>query len=425
MVRVQCPHCQRRYRTELEAFGRTAVCTRCAKAFKIGDSRPPFQWKHTDLAEDSWIGVPPPEEKREVKHCIICDAPLRPEMIRCPECGANQVTGVVHKHRAARPTESSAWDWVPIRPILIVLAVAMVGSGVYWGFKLLGRKSQEMGNELADSALMATVARQIREGADEADLAARHAGQVNDENLVRFMAGLPAESPHTRRAAILLIGSGRATRLDPLVSAARGSDARTAESAFEALAAIGPRRLVQLSCDADPAVRASAAEAVRLLFDLKASDAKVAQLTEPMTPDEKLDLLNEICRYWPYLNGTFAAEINGSVSPMTLTIVQAGKVFVMRVGAVEFSTKGDSRRFEIPIDRWCAATGPAVDRKSVRELLGGRIVLEAGAGVEWKGRVELTARRRITGALPGFLPLPTPDMGKSLETEIRLVRPRT
>ena len=56
MIRVQCPYCQRRYRTMTEAMGKTAVCTGCNESFRIGEQRVPFQWKDTDLSEDSWIG---------------------------------------------------------------------------------------------------------------------------------------------------------------------------------------------------------------------------------------------------------------------------------------------------------------------------------------------------------------------------------
>lgn len=64
MIRVLCPYCQRRYRTERSAFGVMAVCSACHRAFPIGQKLAPFEWQPTDLAEDSWIGVKPPEEKK-------------------------------------------------------------------------------------------------------------------------------------------------------------------------------------------------------------------------------------------------------------------------------------------------------------------------------------------------------------------------
>ena len=66
MIRVQCPHCERRYRTVTEVMGKPAVCSKCKQTFRIGESRPPFQWKPTDLAEASWIGVQPPEEREKL-----------------------------------------------------------------------------------------------------------------------------------------------------------------------------------------------------------------------------------------------------------------------------------------------------------------------------------------------------------------------
>lgn len=423
MVRVQCPHCQRRYRTEIEAFGRTAVCTRCSRTFKIGESRPPFQWKHTDLAEDSWIGVPEPEEKREMKHCLICDAPLRPEMIRCPECGANQVTGVVHKQRRIEPASASRWESFPLRPVLILLAIALIGGGVFWGIRLLSHKTAEMGEELADSTLAASVAGQLRGGAEPGDLAAKFAGRVTDANLRRFMSGLAAENPEARQAAVLLIGAGRVTHLEPLVAAARGADGRLRGSAREALAAMGPRRVVQLSCHEDEAVRRSAADALSVLFDLSRQDPRAARLDQPMRVEEKITLLNQLCRPWPLLEGPFVARIAEQVSPMTLVVEQVGKGFYLRIGLVEFTSSLEARRFEIPIHRWCSATGTAVDERSVRELLAGRVLLEAPTGAEWTGWIELTPRRRISGPLPGFLPLPGAQAGQTIRTEIRLVRP--
>jgi len=78
---------------------------------KIGESRPPFEWKSTELAEDSWVGVEAPAEKVERKHCIMCDAPLRPGEIRCPECGANQVTGLVQR-RKPKTEDRDPWEAV-------------------------------------------------------------------------------------------------------------------------------------------------------------------------------------------------------------------------------------------------------------------------------------------------------------------------
>ena len=57
MIRVACPHCQRTFRTTTEAMGVTAVCSGCHQSFRIGEARPPFTWKPTSLAEDSWIGA--------------------------------------------------------------------------------------------------------------------------------------------------------------------------------------------------------------------------------------------------------------------------------------------------------------------------------------------------------------------------------
>src|SRR5688572_22366192 len=148
VLRVQCPHCQRRYRTILEACGRTAVCTKCSKTFKIGESRPAFEWKSKDLAEDSWIGVPPPEEKKELRHCIMCDAPLPPNVVRCPECGANQVTGVVHRAKVEPPKQRvTIGSIIPLRMIVLLSLLACIGLAGYYAILAITRSAIEAGDQ--------------------------------------------------------------------------------------------------------------------------------------------------------------------------------------------------------------------------------------------------------------------------------------
>ena len=147
VIRVLCPHCKRRYRTITEVMGREAVCHNCHVTFIIGQERPPFQWKQTDLAEDSWIGYVPPEKPEEIKHCIMCDAPLPSGSVRCPACGANQVTGIVHRSRGGEQTEERP-ERPPVGSLAILHHPRGCGPGRSWnlfdhpGGPSLGRRHQ-------------------------------------------------------------------------------------------------------------------------------------------------------------------------------------------------------------------------------------------------------------------------------------------
>lgn len=424
MIRVQCPHCQRRYRTKMEAFGRIAVCTKCARTFKIGESRPPFQWKATDLGEDSWIGVPEPEEKKEIKHCITCDAPLRPEMVRCPECGTNQVTGMVHKSRHRETTEEvSFWSTLPLRPIGIALAVVLVCAGIFWTARAIGRKGVQIGDEMADTGLTKRVAAQLDAGEEESDAVAKYAGMVKDANIERFAQMLASGTPTWRRAAGLLIGAGQQTNLAPVVAIARSDDATTAAAGLAALEAIGARQIVNLSNHQDEKVRHAAAEALTALSELDRGSAKLGELAKVMSAAQKIKLLNEACRPWPELVGAFTVKIDETASPFPVRVEQIGRTFYLQVGQTEFVTVRGTRQFTIPIHRWCAATGSAVDPRSARELLSGVVVLAGPTGAVWEGQVTLTARRKMSPPLPGFLPFEPPEPGQTIQAPVRLVRP--
>lgn len=419
----------------MEAFGRTAVCTKCAQPFKIGASRPPFQWKNTDLAEDSWIGVPEPEEKKPLtKHCITCDAPLRPDMVACPECGTNQVTGVVRKPRGARRSDEDDripwWTMVPIRPIAIVVAVVLIAAGVFYVAKSLGRKGVELGDEMADAGMVKRAETQLNAGEDETTLAPKFAGVVKDANIQRFANMLASGSPSMRRAVTMLIAEGQQTNLEPVVAVARSEDPAAAQAGLGALWAIGPRRLVELSNheDADAPARAAqartqAAKALTMLFALDPADSRIAKLGNAMDAGQKTRLLNEICRPWPELIGTFAVTIGETQSRFTVRVDQVGKAFYLKTGRGEFPTDRGLRQFTIPIRRWCAATGSAVDARSVGELMSGVVVLTSPTGAKWEGQITVTARRELIPPLPGFLPLEGLRVGQTHEAPILLVRP--
>jgi len=404
-------------------MGKTAVCTKCRQAFRIGESRPAFEWKPTDLGEDSWIGVAPPEEKKEIRHCIICDAALGDDAVRCPACGANQVTGVVRRpRREPAGSGKSVLLVIPVRLIVIAVVLALVGAGVYRGIRALSESAAKTGEQLVHQALAGRAAAHLREGGDAYTFADQFTGQVSDENLVDFVTMLSAGDPDIRRAATLLIGCGNVTQLEPILALAHARD--SAPRALAVLEAIGPRRLVQLSGHADAQVRQSAATALCLLFNLEREDETVNSLAEAVPFAQKVRALNGLCRPWPQAVGPFIVIIDETKSDFLVDIEQIGRTFYLRAGSIQFrSSSSEQRTFRIPIERWCAATGPAVDVAAARRLLGGSITLVSPVGASWEGTVRVIAKRRLTGRLPGFLPIDPPTTAAAIEAPIRLERP--
>ncbi|MBN1491023.1 MAG: hypothetical protein JXA69_13990 [Phycisphaerae bacterium] len=424
MVRVQCPHCQRRYRTQISAFGMTAVCSKCFETFKIGESRPPFEFEpKPGLAEDSWIGVEVPKEEAVLPHCAFCDAAMEPGSAVCLECGRNQVTGVVQKISAPQPEEAVAW-WhlVPVRPLLVGLAVVILVGGAYWLFRSFAMSAAGMGDALADEALVLQVARQIRAGEDPDTLARQYAGEVTDANLMRFVERLEARDQAVREALVILIGSGAATQLEPVLALEATPDKAAIVRA--ALEAIGARRLVALACHDDPLVRASAAKALCVRFGLSRDDKTIGSLAEAVPIAEKTATLNELCGRWPRATGEFVVIIGETVSPFVVVIEQAGRTFYLRAGAAEFVSLASERpAFEIRVPAWCAATGAGGGEAILAATVAGSIRLQPASQLGWEGTARVVARRDCSDALLGFLPVGAIKSGDQLELPVRLERP--
>ena len=426
MIRVLCPHCKRRYRTVTEAMGRQAVCHNCHITFEIGQERPPFQWKQTDLAEDSWIGVAPPEAREELKHCVMCDAPLEPGAVRCPACGANQVTGLVHRGRRQPKGDerASVLQMIPWRLLIAIAGVGLVAYVTYLGISAVHRSATVVGEDLVDQNLVNKAVRFLQESGDEYDFAREFAGQVNDENLPRLMSRLGARDPQIRRAAVRLIGHGRYTQIGRLVAEAESGG--PVSPAREVLAVMGARRLVELSCDSDEGVRQSAAKGLVLLFNPPNGEATLSELASLTTPEAKTAVLNQLCRPWPQAVGYFRAVANEQICTAKVLVEQVGRTFYVRVGAMEFrSPAGGARSFEIPIEHWCAATGQAVDVAGLRKLIAGLVALESPSGDGWAGTIRLTVKQELAADLPGFLPFTLPERGQTVEVPIRLERIRS
>jgi hypothetical protein len=146
-----------------EGMGKIAVCSGCGQSFRIGSARPQFAWKSRDIGEDSWVGVEAPQEKKEIKHCIICQAPLDDDAIRCMACGANQVTGLVHRGRLHKTTEDKTpvWTFLPLRAITLLALAVLVGAGVFWLVRGLFTSVAEEGVEMARLRLIKSAAMQI------------------------------------------------------------------------------------------------------------------------------------------------------------------------------------------------------------------------------------------------------------------------
>ncbi len=417
MIRVMCPHCRRTYRTMTEGMGKTAVCTKCGQTFRIGQARPPFEWQPSSLAEDSWIGVAPPEEpKVELRHCILCEAPMKPGEIRCPACGANQVTGTVtRRSRAPADLDASWWSALPIGRIVAGLLLVAVLAGVYFGIRAMFVSAAESGVEIAQQRIIARAARHLAEGGDEYSLGDQpeFVGRVTDENLPRFLKMLGAGDPMIRRAAGPLIACGTVTRLEPILALTEATE--TAEGALAVLRAMGPRRLLRLCAHQDPQVSREAVRALGLTLNIRFSQQEAADLAAAATEDDRIALIGRHVRPWPRATGDFGVRIDGQDAPLTVRVEQIGPLFLMRVGRREFVSSYDRERtFAIPVAEWCAATGPAVDAAEVRRLMRGTVTLLSPFGEGWSGTITLTMQEPVTGTLPGFLPVAPPRQGETI-----------
>jgi hypothetical protein len=420
VLRVQCPNCQRRYRTVLEACGRTAVCSACRQPFKIGDSRPPFEWKQTSLMEDSWIGVAPPEEKREIQHCIMCEAPLEPGVVRCMACGANQITGVVHRKRPE--AEGSRLPFgltLPLRSIGILATMCAIAALGYLAIAKITASVSEIGDDMTDRSVTHRVLKHLQEGGNEYTAVQMFAGNVKDENLNRFLRLVGSGDTAIRGAAILLVGAGRVSDIQPILALGKTDD----DAMSQIIQIIGARRLVELSCsDSEPA-RRHAAEGLCHLWTLKQDEETLTVLSQKMTTAEKAQRCNVLCRAYPEATGTFQLTVGDTVAPFTATVDQIGRTFYMRLKGAEFhSLPGERRAFQFPVEQWCAATGSAVDPLAVAKLITGHVNLECASGVGWQGFIRLTAKQAPGGPLPGFLPLSVTVVGQSVDARIELER---
>lgn len=418
-----CPHCQRTYRTRTEAMGQTAVCTKCREPFRIGQALAKFEWKSTDLGEDSWIGVEVPEEKPEPKHCIICGAPLDEGEVSCRECGANQVTGVVHrKKRRGETREETGWSMIPVRPLVIGLIIAALGGGLFWFMHRLGRTAVELVDHGAEDGLVIRARNHLRESADETTFRAEFAGRVTDENIERFARRLyRAADPEIRRTTEWLIGAGRFTDLASLFEPPQGESPIDLRPVFDA---IGARRLVALSNHEDEPVRRLAARALMALFRLGDDESVREELAERVSAGEKIARLNRLYRPWPQAVGAFSIVVNEEVAPFEAVVEQIGRTFYLTLGDREFrSLLDEERTFVIPIEYWCAATGTAVDPAAVSMLMSGSVRLESPFGVGWEGVIRVVPQHDVAGSLPGFLPIGPLERGEVVEAHIDLEPP--
>jgi uncharacterized Zn finger protein (UPF0148 family) len=420
MIRVLCPSCGRRFRTERRALGVTAVCTGCGETFQIGEKLAPFEWQQKDLAEDSWIGVEPPKEEKELKHCFKCEAPMQPEQVICPACGVNQVTGVIHKPEAKlEDHRGSSLSAVPFRLLAVLAVIAVVVMGMYWVISGLARSVVATSEELVAERPIYEAAGRVRDDVDPRLIEAEFTGAITDKNLPNAVSKLAVKNEAIRRAAVLLIGCGQFNELDLLIDGLKEIDNTDLQQ--EVLEAVGPRRLLSLSMSDDPEVRHAAATALAMLFDV--SDEELRELlAETTSYEQKLEALNDYCRAYPLLTGQFEIRIAETTSPFEVEVQQYGDIFYLLVAETEFRSN-HQREFSILVEHWSAATSPVVDLREVARFLDGEIALSGKDGAKWSGTVKLSTERDLPDDLPGFLPFEAPPTARPVEKTIRLVRP--
>ena len=95
-------------------------------------------------------------------------------MVRCPECGANQVTGVVQKSRSADDDDAAPplWNKLPTRWIIVTAAVLALGAGVYAVFSWTRSSANQMADQMANES-MVTRAAKLLEGGSRRDRTGR------------------------------------------------------------------------------------------------------------------------------------------------------------------------------------------------------------------------------------------------------------
>lgn len=426
MVRVECPHCRRRYRTKIEAFGRTAVCTRCANSFKIGESRPKFEWTPSDLGEDSWIGVEVPEDKQELKHCIICDAPLEPGTVTCPACGANQVTGVVHRTKPKpEPERKSVGSVIPIRLVLTLAAMGAIAAIGFYAISALTRSLVSTGDELAQQAVVRRAAERLADGAEPDTLCGKFPGAVTEDNLPIIARVLAAKDPLMRDAAGILIGCGEISRLGPVVELASSEDVATAGAALKALEHTGRVRLIRLAMAEEPVIWEPALQALCRVGRVECDKARLEALRSAGGPEGMVATLNGFDRAWPEAVGVFRVRY-GEEEPASLAVEvsQLGRTFYLKTAHGEVaSDPSRERTFTVTTAQWCRLAGSPIPLSGINEMLGGTTVLTSPYGVGWQGTVRVTTRRAGMAVLPGDLPGTAPPPGKPLDIPISLIRP--
>lgn len=409
-------------------MGKTAVCTKCGDSFRIGEARPPFEWKPTSLAEDSWIGVEPPEEKEELKHCIICDAPMRSGTVRCPECGANQVTGVVHNpHRRLDLAEDqpSFWARIPLSWVFGLCLLLLIGGVAYWFVHAMQESATQMQQELTDQKLVNEAITFLDDPANELDFDRMFGDKITDANLDRFLPRLTAGSADVRRATAHLIAHGDYTDLQPLVSTAETQISR--RFGVRILELMDPRQILALTGQGPPEAREAAAVALCIIYKLERAPDILGPLVSDMPVEEKQSLLNDFCRARPQAVGVFPVTIAQRRAMYTAEVEQVGEDFFLRIGNTEFRTEFlKTRTFEIPFDRWCAATGTGVSREQLRQWVDGTVFLQSPLGLGWHGVIRITGK-----TLPAnpdetdwgcFLPIKPPYPSETFEIPITLER---
>jgi hypothetical protein len=274
---------------------------------------------------------------------------------------------------------------------------------------------------MAHVRVIRAAAQHLADGMDPDDFAVKYAGRVDDKNLPRVLEMLNAGDAMIRAAAAPLIGCGKVTQVKPIVDKAKSAEPAIAAGAIKILQAVGPKRLVELSSHDQAKLRRPAAEALCLLFKIPVDDGTLESLSSAGAPAERTDQLNKLCRTWPRAAGSFSVVVGEEVAPLPATIEQVGRTFYLEIGTGRFVSEFSAERtFIIPVDKWCAATGVAVNPKEVRSWISGTLTLASPYGAGWEGELRVKALRKLSTAPPGFLPIGELDRNETMVLPVAL-----
>ena len=114
---------------------------------------------------------------------------MEPGMVVCSACGANQVTGVVHRPRPkTQEVKPHFWSGLPVRSIMLVVVVVAVVFGVYRVINSVGKSAAATAERLVYERMVAAAAKYLRDGGDVSAFGDKFGAQVTGDNLPGLVA---------------------------------------------------------------------------------------------------------------------------------------------------------------------------------------------------------------------------------------------